>query len=261
MLHAFVISLVDAQERRRRIAALLQGQLEYEIMDATSGRDIVGQEKDFCPRGRYCPRAFRDLSFNEIACSISHKRAMERFLESGADHGLILEDDAHIAASDFPRIHALIAVLGNFDVLKLGGSSGNGFIFGKTIATTGDVAAIGVLKPSTGAQAYVVSRMGARKLIQRVLPISDPFDHYLRNLYQHGCPIVEASPWLAGFSVDNDISNIGGTRNSLRSSPSLTKNARSAAFRLRHNVMRRVFNLRRFGLSYVTESGFAHHPA
>jgi GR25 family glycosyltransferase involved in LPS biosynthesis len=86
MLKAFVISLAGADVRRRKICSLLDGHIGYEIIDATSGSEVAERERDFCT-GRYCPRAFRDLTFNEIACSVSHTRAIERFLQSGTSHG------------------------------------------------------------------------------------------------------------------------------------------------------------------------------
>lgn len=110
---------------------MLGGNIDFEILDATFGGDLVGRERQFC-RDLYCARAFRDMSLNEIACSLSHKMALERFLQSEAEHGLILEDDAHITLDDFGRIPTLLAAVPEFDVLKVGGYCG-GLAPGKVV--------------------------------------------------------------------------------------------------------------------------------
>ena len=259
MIKAFVISLPDATTRRAAMNAMLAGNIEYEILDATAGKDLAGREREFC-KDLYCPRAFRDLSLNEIACSLSHKRAMERFLASGADYGLILEDDAFIAIENFARIASVARAKFDLDFMKISGS-GDPLLFGKVYEKSDDVTIIAVPSISSGAHAYIVSRAGARKLINTILPVSEPYDLFLRNIYAHKCAIFETSPWLAKLSDDAANTTIGGDRISPRRSASLNKTMRSAAFRLRYSVMRRMFNLGRFGVSYLRKSGFVKLPS
>ena len=259
MIKAFVISLPDATTRRAAMNAMLAGNLEYEILDATAGKDLAGREREFC-KDLYCPRAFRDLSLNEVACSLSHKRALERFLASGADYGLILEDDAHIAPEDFARIVSAAEATRDFDFMKLSGY-GTPLLFGKIVAISEDVKVLAALSLSACSHAYIVSHKGARKLIGTILPISDPYDLFLRNVYVHKCSNYETSPWLAKLSDQAANTTIGGDRNSRRRVTSLRRNVRSAAFRLRYNIRRRLFNLGRFGISYVTKSGFVKLPS
>ncbi|WP_088343772.1 MULTISPECIES: glycosyltransferase family 25 protein [Rhodomicrobium] len=259
MIQAFVISLPDAQARRDAINAMLAGNIAYEILDATAGKDLAGREREFC-KDLYCARAFREMSLNELACSLSHKRAMERFLLSGADNGLILEDDAVIEKDDFARISSAVQALPNFDILKIGGYGRCGPI-GKAAARAGDVTIVAVISPSTCSAAYIVSKSGARKLVATVLPVGDPFDLFLRNVYVHKCSVFETSPWLATHPLDMSNTTIGGDRGSARRTVSFSRNLRSVMFRLRYNTMNWVFNLRRFGTSYLTKSQFAPHPS
>ena len=258
MIKAFVISLPAAHARRTSMAAMLGGHIEYDVVDAIAGAELGGREREFC-HDLYCARAFRDLSLNELACSLGHKMALERFLAGDADHGLILEDDVHINPPDFARISALVDAMPAFDVLKVGGYLG-GLGYGKVIFRREGVSVAAVLSPSVCAHGYVVSRRGAAKLASTILPVREPYDAFLRNVHDHACVIFETSPWLVLASADAAESCIGGTRQPRRSSLSFRKTVRSAAFRLRYNVMKRVFNLRRFGLSYITRSGFTCLP-
>ena len=159
---------------------MLDANIDFEILDATFGNDLAGREQRYC-RDLYCARAFRDMSLNEIACSLGHKMALEGFLHSEANYGLILEDDVHIRPMDFERIFA------------------------------------------------------------KILPVREPYDAFLRNVHRHRCMIFETSPWLVRASKDAAESTIGGIRQPLRATPSLSKTLRSAAFRLEYNVMKGLF--------------------
>lgn len=194
---------------------MLGGNIDYEIIDAVAGKELAGREHEFC-NDLYCARAFRDMSLNELACSLGHKMALERFLASGADHGLILEDDVHIKPPDF-----------------------GGLDYGRVSFQLDGVSVAAVLSPSVCAHSYVVTRPAARKLASTILPVREPYDAFLRNVHEHGCIIFETSPWLVLASADAAESHIGGTREPRRSSLFLRKTLRSAAFRLRYNVMKR----------------------
>jgi glycosyl transferase family 25 len=258
MIKAFVISLPNADARRMSMSAMLDGNIDFEILDAIFGNDLAGRERQFC-KDLYCARAFRDMSLNEIACSLGHKMALERFLRSEADYGLILEDDVHIRPMDFGRISALLPAVPEFDVLKVGGYLG-GLAPGKVVCRLDGLSVVAVLAPSVCAHGYVVTKRGARKLASTVLPVREPYDAFLRNVHRHKCMIFETSPWLVRASKDAAESTIGGSRQPLRTTSSLSKTLRSAAFRLEYNVMKRLFNLRRFGLAYITGRGFISLP-
>ena len=68
----------------------------------------------------------RTLSAGEIGCYLSHVDCARRFLASGADHALVLEDDFH-ADADLPAfLQALAAHLGpraDWDVVNLGNAA------------------------------------------------------------------------------------------------------------------------------------------
>jgi glycosyl transferase family 25 len=260
MIKAFVISLAVARSRRAAMEAMLAGQIAYEIVDAVPGRELAGREREVCV-DRYCARFFRDMSLNEIACAVSHKLALERFLDSQAEFGLILEDDAYMAPAALRQLSELIAFHAvTFDLIKLGGY-GSRLAPGRVVAQSSTVHLVAVVSPTVCSHAYLVSRSGAEKLARTILPVREPFDAFLRNVYKHRCAIFETSPWLATTSDDADQSTIGERLTSRRGSPSIWKTLRSAAFRIRYNVLRRLFNLRRFGICYATKSGFVRLPS
>jgi hypothetical protein len=143
-----------------------------------------------------------------------------------------------------------------FDILKVGGN-GRYVVQGVKVGTYGSVDVHAVTKVGAGSNAYIVSRAGARKLINTIVPIREHYDGYLRNLYQHRCTVFETSPRLTSLQPESANSTIGGVRDIARYSTSITRNVEAAVYRAQHNIRRRVFNLRRFGLAYITKSGFS----
>jgi glycosyl transferase family 25 len=257
-MKAFVVSLKSATARRQAIAAMLDFNMPYEIVDAVPGREIEPHAHIYAG-DLYCPRYKRALRPNEIACSLSHRAALRRFLDSGAYYGLILEDDAQITPKQIRDIYSAVDACGKFDVLKIGGEGEDSRI-GVVTGQTGAISIIAIKKPSMCAHAYVVKREGAEKLIGALLPINEPFDSYLRNVAVHKCNVFETAPFLASVSSHGEDSTIGDGRTAIQHAESFVRLARSALFQLRSKLGMVAFNLRRFGLAYVTKNGFVTIP-
>jgi glycosyl transferase, family 25 len=255
VIQAFAISLTSARRRRADLKACLEGNIVYEIIDAIAGADLRGHELEYC-KELYSPRLFRRLTLNELGCSLSHRKALRRFLETPAQFALILEDDAHIVRDDFPKMVEVLSSFTAFDILKVGGN-GRYVVDSVKIGTFGSVDVHAVTKVGAGANAYIVSRMGAQKLVDSIVPIREHYDAYLRNLYRHRCSVFETSPRLTTLQPECTNSTIGGDRKTYRYSKSVRRNLQAAAYRARHNCGVRMFNFRRFGWAYLFKSGFS----
>lgn len=258
-MRAYVISLPTATSRRERITAMLDGiGAGFVVVDAVSGAEIVGDLGRYCP-DTYCPRFFREMRPNEIACSVSHRKALLSFLADGGEHGLFLEDDAEISCRDHRRLRALVADMPEFDILKVGGIGER--LRGVAAAEVLGVTALAVAGTTVCAHGYVVSRRGAERLASSILPVRAPYDAFLRDLYRHGCECFETAPRLVGLHEQHRDSTIGGDYFSRRCTSSIKRTLQGMAFRLRHNAGRLLFNVRRFGISYLLKAGFVELPA
>jgi glycosyl transferase family 25 len=109
-LPIYCISLTRATERRRLMAAQVRkmGLRRFEFLDAVDARTLTMEQ--LLESGTYdsvtC-RQFhsRDLTINEIACSLSHAAAYRRVVEEGHPWSLILEDDALFRTRRIARLH------------------------------------------------------------------------------------------------------------------------------------------------------------
>ena len=89
----YVINLKSRQKRRDEMEKTLRG-LDYEVVDAIDGQKLKVRKliKDGLLNTEYYdPNGV--LTRNIIGCSLSHIKAWKKFLKSGLDTCLILEDD------------------------------------------------------------------------------------------------------------------------------------------------------------------------
>lgn len=108
-LPTYCISLVRATERRRLISRQVEtmGLRQFEFLDAVDARTL--SMASLVESGTYdsdtC-RTFhtRDLTLNEIACSLSHASAYRTIVERAHEWALILEDDALFRTSRIARL-------------------------------------------------------------------------------------------------------------------------------------------------------------
>ena len=198
----FVLNLARAADRRAVMLGRLQAMgWPAEILPAIDGArvDRKSLPADTAP----------GLSAGEIGCYLSHRRFWETVVERQLDHAILLEDDV-IISPDLLRIAEEIAALAlPFDAVRL---SALETVRGIPMVTlSGGQRLVLPNKNPSGAQGYLVSQAGARRLLARLAvpkqPVDDAFDAY----WKHGLCIPVVFPTL----VEEDCSmnsTIGGGR-------------------------------------------------
>jgi glycosyl transferase family 25 len=142
---------------------------------------------------------YASLMTAEIACTLSHRRAWQAFLDRWtAPFAVILEDDFELRGD----LRAVVSALqrtdsDGWDVIKL---------FNRNRRQAG-AAALG--KPDryrlvrnivvpTGTVGQIVSRAGAQKLLARTLPIDRPIDVQLQHWWELGLNVLTLVPPMIG---------------------------------------------------------------
>jgi glycosyl transferase, family 25 len=142
----------------------------------------------------FMPEHHRYLVAAEIACYLSHRRAIEALIASQADAGLILEDDVGIH-DDLPAVLASARALPpGAHVVKLEGVQPAHRV-NLHVARAGARDIVLMLKPTTGAAAYYLTRAAALRLHEAMLPIRSPYDSFLRQYWLHGVEVLEVVPF------------------------------------------------------------------
>jgi glycosyl transferase, family 25 len=185
-----VISLPSATERRHKIESLFQGTgLNWSYFDAHTSL----QHSDLQYNVGEIKRRFRPLSGPEIAVCSSHVAVLNNFLERGStEYILVLEDDV-IFDTDFPldKFSAFCSEK-RIDYIRLFGKHYAeavhlGFFFDRSI--------VRYLSSPAGAQAYLMSKAGARRFLESYRSIDVTVDLAMDRFWTLQLPIYSIFPY------------------------------------------------------------------
>lgn len=114
------INLAWAEERRCSIAEQAeQLGIDIQLVEAVAGKDLTPEQRA-CYDSSLTKRYYNyHLTDNEIACTLSHRKALETFLASDAQYAVVLEDDAILSPHFREGIHKLTHHLHGWEVAKL----------------------------------------------------------------------------------------------------------------------------------------------
>lgn len=183
-MQAFVINLPRAGERWER----MQGVFAHTALNLRRVPAVDGEALDF-PQPGYAESAFRwfhgrETNPREVGCYFSHVRAMQAFLETGDEHGLICEDDLSPDAHFAPVLESALRYSRHWNVLRVS-ALGRGVPV--RMASLGGAYELCVnFGRMKGAGAYVIDRAAARAFVARLLPMSLPFDHAMDREWAYG---------------------------------------------------------------------------
>src|SRR5262249_36780248 len=205
VIPAFVISLPDAEARRRNMTARLAAVgIPFRFFDALDGR------AQRLPEVIDGARAVRDIFMTGagLACTASHRLLHRVIAEGTAETALILEDDAAIPDDLVEVIEQALAL--DFDVFKL-----EGINVSRRRLTIGHVGRYEVIitnRPSVGSAAYLLRRDAARRICS--LPVLDQTSDYVFQDTRLHLRVLEMNP----FCVRQD----GATDSQVRHLPNQT---------------------------------------
>ncbi len=246
-VQAFVISLPAADVRREHIFGCLEGRIQARWIVAENGRAWSPEEvRRYCP-DPYCVAQGRLLQPAEVACSVSHLKALKAFLQTDARNALILEDDATVTPEALHQIGAILDTLPSMDLLRLCGVGSAHIGRGTVHGVVDGVTVLRVLALGEHTHGYVVSRAGAQKLVNTILPVRAPYDIFWRNSWTTGCDIYESSPWLVWLTDEALHSTIESSAGRERHSVDLAHLVPYLLYKIGGSYHRRRDRARRFG--------------
>lgn len=111
-LGVYLINLDSSTDRLAQASAeLKKHNIEFERISGVDGRKLDVKECSQYDSKRSNAYTGRDLLGSEIGCYLSHKKALETFVNSDADLGLILEDDLHLNEKFTTMLLEIVKVL------------------------------------------------------------------------------------------------------------------------------------------------------
>lgn len=186
-LHVQVINLDRSKERWTHISDQLSRQgVAFNRLVATDGRSLSRLDLRY-----YDPLASvvyygRRLSPGEIGCFRSHQRAAKAFLDSGAEFGLVLEDDAEIPADLATGLEQLTSQLrvkapGEWELVNLGNAPKHAGHYKPIAPVTAAIDLVRTRVFPKRTTSLLWSRRGARRFLAETSRIRAPVDQHLHS--------------------------------------------------------------------------------
>lgn len=192
-MRAYLINLDAATDRRAHMErAFAATGLPLVRVPAIDGRAIALPDPGYSER-LYHRRHGRTTKPGEIGCYFSHLHAIDTFLTSGDEHGLICEDDLNLLPHFDATLAAALRTARHWNVLRLSGLSPG---HPRPVADLGHDRQLcvnfGRLK---GAGAYVLDRRGAERFAHGLLPMWLPWDHAVDREWPLGLRACSVFPF------------------------------------------------------------------
>ena len=190
------INLDRSPDRRAEIQAQADRLgLQLEFVSAVDGKLLPPDDPE---RARY--DAFkrrltwrRGLSEAEIACVLSHRRAVARFLKSDNRFAVVLEDDAILSEDFTARLEAVLRAADRWSIVRL--ETRLSETDSPKIAPLDDGAALVLRRKWTlGGTAILYSRRSAEAFLKGSDRFFEAFDNLVGRPYVVGDVILELEP-------------------------------------------------------------------
>lgn len=221
----------DTARRDHMEAELQKAHVDGVRLDAVWWKTLTDAEQaKYYSEKKNRQQYYQALVNGEKGCYASHICAWQALLDSNAPGMIVLEDDVTLHANFSSVVEAIALLPTNWDMIKLLSRPVE-----KIRATRPLIPGHQLIQyrrvPSWTA-GYVISRSGARKLLESRLPFGRPVDVDIRFWFENDLHVFGVYPSLLALDELSDTSSIWAQRDQLTLSQRLRKFAMKARLTL-----------------------------
>lgn len=236
----FLINLDRATERLKFTKSHIdQLGLPVERISAIDGQLLSEKEiQRICDQEQF-KRYFKMLpELGTIGCSLSHEKALRKFLESKYEFALIFEDDVTFNPHDLKAcVEKAIAKKNLWNILSFEVTHNR---FPLKISDLYEDKYMALYVTSVKhAGCYLINRDAAKKLLEKFYPIIVPFDHYFTASWEFDIKFVGVEPSIVQQSFGSSQIKIGLTKKFNNFSVKIS----NAIFNIRRSIVGCLYNL------------------
>jgi glycosyl transferase family 25 len=217
----FLINLARSKDRLACCRAEFnKAGLPFERIEAIDGVDLTqAQVNEYYQwhRSDY----YKELSKGELACYLSHREAWQKIIDENLDFAVIFEDDIGVSSQTPDAIHAISGIKQEWDYIKLAEFPVKRDIAHEYSLKLNDIQfnLVTYQKVPNRTCAQVVSRSGAKKLLEHSKSISRPIDIDLQYWWEKDLKLFGLKPYPIRVNIGqkSTIDQAGSRKKSKRS--------------------------------------------
>lgn len=224
---AFIIHLERATDRQPQVEELIRKlPVETDVVNAVDGLTLDAQTiSSVYRRSAHKPRYPFQLSTNEIACFLSHRKVWQAIVDQEIDAGLVLEDDVELTPEFAAAYSAACQVLNVDSFIRFPFRERES---GRVVLNTGTSRIIEPVPVGLGMVAQLIGRGAA----QRLLSTTEIFDRPVDTTAQMN--------WVTGLKPLSVLP--GGVKEvSVRLGGSTIQKSRSLPDKLKREILRPLY--------------------
>ena len=189
----YVINLDRSPARMASLAPRLAAiGLSFERVSAVDAQQMSAAELALLDQPSYERQHGMLPLKGELGCYLSHLKVMRLFLATSAEFAAILEDDVLPTPQLPAALSGLAACAHRWDMVKLSGIH-SGTPQPVLEVAPGQWLSV-MLSRCTGSSAYILNRRAAQVYLDRLLPMSLPYDHVFDQGWRLGLKVRLLSP-------------------------------------------------------------------
>lgn len=201
---AYILNLDRAKDRWKFMQPQIKKlKIPYERISAIDGKELsekfIKENVDRRSYGRF----FKMLpEKGTIGCSLSHEKALRRFLQSSDEFALIFEDDVKFDPKILAEtVQSAIQQKHLWDIVSF---ELNHYGYPQKISRLeADVYLVFYMTNVKHSGAYLINRMAAERLLQRFFPIKMAWDHYFTRSWEFGIRFCGVEPRIVEQKFGN----------------------------------------------------------
>lgn len=203
---AYIINLERTPERWQHMSkAFKEADISVVHVSAIDGKKMELPLPDFDDK-KFHRYHGRDINVFEVACYLSHLKALQSFLESNDEVAMICEDDLFLKKECKQVVEAALANRSLWNIvrltgLRIGRSCRIKHLTGSYFLTLH----FGRLK---GAGAYLIDRKAASIFVKELLPMWLPWDHAIDREWNFGLKALAVAPFPVSQTEEKFESSI-----------------------------------------------------
>jgi glycosyl transferase family 25 len=198
----WILSLdAESDQTQKLITSLKEQGVESSVCPGVDGRSSMPKLEgdEYIDERESIIRHRKLLSPSQVGCYLAHYRAVKKAFDEGYDRICILEDDVFLESNFSSVLNDVVALPDEFEMTRLMALKVRKRKFVRNLPAAEDGSSAVIVRPERGwcgAQGYVLSRPGMKKIVDHGARIFEPIDKVYDHFFEFDLKLYGVEPHI-----------------------------------------------------------------